>query len=124
MMKLRFFTLLPVCLPAYLLAACGQGTPAAGPEQGSAIACALAGAPGFSRTCTAQWQRTEAGETLVVRHPDGGFRRFALDGDGALTTADGAVEAGVAENGALLDVRVGDDRYRFPYPLRHDAPRP
>ena len=119
-MTARFFTVLSACL----LAACGQDAPSTAPEPDSAIACALAGAEGFSRGCTVEWGRADGRTILIVRHPDGGLRRFALDGDGTFSTADGAVEAGVAENGALLDVRVGDDRYRFPYPLRHDAPRP
>ena len=120
MMKVRFFTV----LLAGVLAACGQGGPSARPEPESAIACALAGAEGFARNCTVEPSRAEGRDILIVHHPDGGFRRFVLGADGTLATADGAVEAGVAENGALLDVRVGDDRYRFPYPLRHDAPRP
>jgi len=79
------------------------------------VFCALDGAEQFTSDCTLERSRAGEGEVLVVHHPDGGFRRFTLGRDPAgLVTADGADQARPAPNGALLDVRVGRDRYRFP----------
>ena len=106
----------PVALSG-LLATSACAPPAAehSPQPREHAFCALNGAEQFSGDCTVE--RSRAGEAiiLVVRHPDGGFRRFTLGRDGnGLVTADGADQAGVAANGTLLDVRVGRDRYRFP----------
>lgn len=79
------------------------------------VFCALDGAEQFTSDCTVERSRAEGGDILVVRHSDGGFRRFEIRRDSAgLVSADGADQAGVAPNGELLDVRVGKDRYRFP----------
>lgn len=104
------------------LAACSNHEPDAPPSGQAAedhqIACALAGSAQFTTGCRLERAVFDGKPYLVVRHPDGAFRRFAVDADGqGLTVADGAVEAGVAPNGPLLDVRVGEDRYRLPYPL-------
>jgi len=105
-----------VLLPL-LVAACSGGDENAGdplpPRE--RIFCSLNDAPEFTSDCTVERSEAEGRPVLVVRHPDGGFRRFELSRDNnGLITADGADEAGVAPNGTLLDVRVGKDRYRFP----------
>lgn len=100
-----------------LLASCSGPSPKDGEAAGKAerVFCAIGNAKEFSGDCTVERSRSEGRDILVVRHPDGGFRRFELSRDNnGLITADGADEAGVAPNGALLDVRVGEDRYRFP----------
>lgn len=84
-------------------------------EDPDAIVCALHGSDEFRRQCRVD--RAPEGDTLylVVRHPDGGFRRFEVLEDGrGLAAADGADEAQLAMEGGLLAVTVGDDRYRFP----------
>jgi hypothetical protein len=51
-----------------------------------------------------------AGDTLVIRHPDGGFRRLNVTD---LRAADGSDPAEVASNGTMVEVRVAGDRYRW-----------
>lgn len=62
---------------------------------------------------------------LVVRHPDGGFRRFEVVHDGrGVVAADGAHSAQIALRGGDVEVAVGTDRYRFPNAMRQaDAAR-
>lgn len=104
-----------VLLPL-LLAACSGDQPAGDPlPPRERVFCSLNDAPDFTADCTVERSQADGKPVLVVRHPDGGFRRFELSRDNnGLITADGADEAGVAPNGTLLDVRVGKDRYRFP----------
>jgi hypothetical protein len=121
-------------LSALLTAACSGGgddggaaaSPDAVAEQAAPdtrIFCALDGKEDFSRSCTVEESAAEGKLVLIVRHPDGAFRRFEVVTDGrGLVSADGADEAGVAPNGDLLDVRVGEDRYRFPYTPKKAAP--
>jgi len=101
---------------ALLLAACSGDQPAGDPlPPRERVFCSLAGAKDFTSDCTVERGEADGKPVLIVRHPDGGFRRFELSRDNnGLITADGADEAGVAPNGTLLDVRVGQDRYRFP----------
>lgn len=102
-----------VALATAALAACGGGHETAVP--GKWVECALAGAAGFEPVCT--MQRDDRGETrlLVIRHPDGGFRRFAIGVKGqGLVTADGFEAAEVALKNGLVEVQVGADRYRLP----------
>lgn len=104
-----------VVLPL-LLAACSGDQPEGDPlPPRERVFCSLNDASEFTSDCTVERSEAEGRAVLVVRHPDGGFRRFELSRDNnGLITADGADEAGVAPNGTLLDVRVGKDRYRFP----------
>ena len=98
--------------------------PAANRAGQSRIACALAGAKSFARDCAVE--RAPDGEALflVVRHPDGGFRRFEVLKDGrGLAAADGAHPARTAMAGELLEVTVEGDRYRFPVRQASDAAR-
>lgn len=95
------------------LAACSAEAPAPDPE--SLIECALAGAGSFARDCAVERSKEAGSEVLTVRHPDGGFRRFALTGDGrGLVSADGADRALVSPQASSIEVVVGTDRYRFP----------
>ncbi len=86
------------------------------------IACALGGATEFARNCAVERAEVEGAPILIVRHPDGGFRRFAVTDDGrGVAPADGAQDAAVALSGSLLEVTVGEDRYRFPVTVRDHA---
>jgi hypothetical protein len=46
------------------------------------IECALAGSLAFERSCTTEQIAGSDGKILVIRHPDGGFRRFDILTDG------------------------------------------
>jgi hypothetical protein len=104
------------------LAACSRGEQASGsaakeaamPEDNH-VRCALGGAKNFAPDCTREIAKGPDGETWIVRHPDGGFRRFVLIDNGArIATADGADEVQAERIGADLEVRVAGERYRFP----------
>jgi hypothetical protein len=111
---------LPVLL---LLAACGRADPA---DQAKAeaedhrIDCRIAGADQFERFCTIEYVENEAGRTLVVRKPDGGFRRLLVTGDGrGVAAADGAEPAQVtiiADD--RIEVAIGGDTFRLPATVR------
>lgn len=103
-----------------LLAACSQGategTAAAADEDfDDRIACAVAGAATFARACQVERTEVDGAPILVVRHPDGRFRRFEVMSDGTgLAAADGAQRAQVSLGEDGIEVTVGNDRYRFP----------
>lgn len=126
-------------LAASLLAACGTragdddasaggGDPlleaeAAAQQQREAngqIACAVGGEADFDAVCTVEQFQGEEGLILTLRHPDGGFRRLLVTGDGrGVVAADGAEPAIVtplAEN--RIEVSIADDRYRLPATVR------
>lgn len=104
-------------LAAPLAAACSS-EPDAPPrvaEGDERIACALGGAEAFTDACAIE--RSSVGDALflIVRHPDGGFRRFEVLRDGrGVASADGADTAETRLLDNLLEVKVGSDRYRFP----------
>ncbi len=102
-----------------LLAGCGR--PKGDPEpQMRKIDCALAGATDFAPRC----QVEQAGDMLIVHEPDGAFRRFRKVDDGrGVVAADGMEDAHVAwVADGVLEVTVGQDRFRFPAKLKPDAP--
>jgi hypothetical protein len=112
-------------LPLLLLAGCSgdadepgaSGLTEAGdvPPGAELIECAIGGAQGFERNCVVEQAKDGEATILVVRHPDGGFRRFEVLTDGrGLAVADGAVAAQTELIDGRLDVAVGSDRYRFP----------
>lgn len=113
-MSMRTFSL-TVLLMA--LAAC-KPAPEASPESvedDSRIACAVDGVDVFSQSCSVERSQQDGTLYLIVRHPDGAFRRFEVLKDGrGIAAADGAAQAEVALTGDMLDVTVGADRYRFP----------
>jgi hypothetical protein len=88
----------------------------------SAVPCALGGAKEFDADCPVE-RSIEGGKTvIVVRHPDGGFRRLIeLDGGKRFAAADGAQLAEHTANGKELEVTVADDHYLFPAPGAHAA---
>jgi hypothetical protein len=102
-----------------LLAGCSQA--ASSPDPDSLVECAIGGAADLTPACEVE-RRVDAGTLfLVVRHPDGSFRRFEVLQDGrGVATADGAETAQVELDGEAIAVAVGADRYRFPATI---APR-
>ncbi|HYE29147.1 MAG TPA: hypothetical protein VEA61_13085 [Allosphingosinicella sp.] len=103
----RLASLLP------LLAGCGGPAPDA---PGERIACAVDGATAFARVCTVERSPRVDGALLIVRGPNGGFRRLVASGDGAeIETADGVEAAEVTQLGnGLVEVEIGSDRYLLP----------
>lgn len=91
--------------------------------EGGRIECALAGSTSFVRTCTADRISGPSGQILVLRHPDGGFRRFQVLTDGrGLAPADGFDETHikVLDNGTI-ELSSGDDKYRLPARIKSDG---
>lgn len=79
------------------------------------IDCAIAGASTFSRRCVTEQLSSAEGSMLIIRHADGGFRRFNIVPGRGVETADGAEPAKVVVvNDGLIEVSVGNDRYRLP----------
>lgn len=118
---MRHVFLLATLLP---LAACGDSgadrTATGAPAGAERIACALQGAARFERVCTVERSVGPEGLVLTVRGPGGGFRRLLVTKDGrGVIAADGAEQARVSSVGArLIEVRVGNDRYRLPATVR------
>ena len=105
------------------LAACGDGAPASGVEgvaEADRIECALAGSTKYERVCATETMPGEKGKMLVVRHPDGGFRRFNILTDGrGLAPADGFDETAIKIlGGGMIEVSSGDDIYRLPADIK------
>ena len=88
------------------------------------VECALAGSTEFNRNCTTERVSGAEGQMLVVRHPDGGFRRFKILTDGrGLLPADGIdpdFKIKVLPNG-MIEVRSVDDTYRLPAAIKGEA---
>lgn len=88
------------------------------------IPCAVSGSGKLEPICAVERHVDANGLTLLVRHPDGGFRRFAVVSDGrGLEVADGAQVAVTRLEGDRLDVSVGADRYLFPATRKSHAPQ-
>ncbi|MDB5697290.1 MAG: hypothetical protein JWN69_94 [Alphaproteobacteria bacterium] len=113
----------PIIAVTVLLAACGDSkAPGSGATQPSAvkgegvIACATGDSRQWERACTIETMRGADGTTLVLRAPDGGFRRLVIARDGrGVVAADGAEQAVVTPAGeGLIEVAIGNDRYRLP----------
>ncbi|MFM2409381.1 MAG: hypothetical protein RL481_209 [Pseudomonadota bacterium] len=120
-----------------LLAACGSGNTdadlkAAEEQQAQdavaegKIECALAGSTEFNRNCTTERVSGPEGQLLVVRHADGGFRRFKILTDGrGLAPADGIdpdFKITVLAGG-MIEVRSVDDVYRLPAAIKGGTPK-
>jgi len=92
----------------------GVETPASEDDAATTIECALGGGA-LKKQCEVEQVRVGDKLMLVVRHPDGGFRRFEVLKDGhGLAVADGAEQVVSEVGDGSLDVTVGKDRYIFP----------
>ena len=106
-----------------LLAGCAQPSARAAQPGEELIDCALAGIKAFTKTCAVERTTVAGATTLVVHHPDGGFRRFDVSPDGGgISVADGAELARQQLAGGVLEVTLGDNRYRFAVTTTGDAP--
>lgn len=123
-------------LPLLLIAGCSSGEAAGeaasqGQETRAQLAtgrletieCALGGATHYTKNCIVERVRSDAGLSLTVRHPDGGFRRFDVLDDGrGLAVSDGAKQARIELADGEIELSVDSDHYRFPASFRsHDA---
>lgn len=125
-MSMRILSLFVVILA---LAACEptrEGSPGNYNEGSETrIACAVSGSGEFTESCEVERAKEKDVLFLVVRHPDGGIRRFEVLSDGrGLATADGADEALVTMLDNEIEVAVDGDRYRFPASQAEYAARP
>lgn len=84
------------------------------------VYCALDGAPNFRPDCQIEQTEGNNGVVLTMRHPDGGFRRLLVTGDGrGLIAADGAEPAVVNPiSEREIEVAIAFDRYRLPATVR------
>jgi hypothetical protein len=84
------------------------------------IECALAGAKDFTRVCETERIAGPAGQVLVIRHPNGGFRRFKVLTDGrGLAPAEGADATSIKIlNTGEIELASGDDLYRLPAQIK------
>ena len=113
------------------LALCGCGAPAPGeedqpaseapaeilpPEADARIECRIGNARQFERFCLVSFGESEAGRTITLRKPDGGFRRLLVTRDGrGVVAADGAEPASVSIIGdQRIEVTIGVDSFRLP----------
>ncbi|MDE2564028.1 MAG: hypothetical protein KGL48_17460 [Sphingomonadales bacterium] len=97
------------------LAACSRASDGPG-KDARTIDCALGGSAQFEKHCWVETDSANGRKVLVVRAPDGSFRRFIAvdDGRGAVP-ADGSEDATAQwVGGGKLQVTVGSDRYLFP----------
>ncbi len=88
--------------------------------QDGKIECALAGGKDYARTCETERITSATGTILVIRHPDGGFRRFKILTDGrGLAPAQGFDETKITlMNDGMIELSSGDDRYRLPAKIK------
>ncbi len=112
--------ILPLAALLALLAGCHRAAPsdrfAAADAEADRIPCAIGGATAFTPVCTIERIDGAEGLELMLRNPDGGFRRLLVTKDGrGVVAADGALPARVNVVGAgSIEVTVGTDRYRLP----------
>jgi hypothetical protein len=109
---------------ALVLGACSKAPSEAAPKVAAGdehIECALGPGMGFVRDCAIERSREGGLYKMIVRHPDGGFRRFEVGADNTIVASDGADTALVTLNGTLAEVTAGEDRYRIPLEARVPA---
>ena len=114
-MSMRIFSLALVLA----LAACEAPKSEAAP--GEIVACALDGADQFAQVCSVE----RNGAQVTVRRPDGGFRRLEIATDGGVNSLDGADPvAATALADRMVELKIGDDRYRLKPEEPANAPKP
>jgi hypothetical protein len=98
-----------------VLSGCGGPVQPQANADADEVVCAIGPGSEFRADCRAERVVVDGEEQLVVRHPDGSFRRFVVDTDGGgVTVADGADAATQELADGTLEVAVAGDRYRFP----------
>lgn len=120
-MSLRISSALAVLL---VTSACSQGeeVQAQAEEGADAIECAIGAGSDFGPDCLVERTTEGDAQVLIVRHANGGFRRFEQLPDGAgLAAYDGADVVTQKLDGNVLVIEVGGDRYRFPARAKDNA---
>lgn len=108
----------PVVAGALALVACsknenGDSAPAVIGDDDT-VRCLLPGMKAFEPVCRRETAQGPDGPIWILRHPDGGFRRFVLMDKGMrIAAADGTQEVSAKQRGPDLEVRVSNDRYLF-----------
>lgn len=117
-------------LAFFALSGCGSGDlnqAEKGADEKAALSgkieCALSGSSLFEKTCTTEQISGSGGDILVIRHPDGGFRRFDILTDGrGLAPADGFDETRInLIDDKMIEVSSGDDKYRLPAQIKGNS---
>ena len=94
--------------------ACSQQEPPPPPDPKApdTVLCRVGDATQMAPLC----RRENDGNRIVIRHPDGGFRRFVVVDDGrGIIAADGADPAKVEPlEKNIIRVTVGGDAYELP----------
>lgn len=106
-----------------VLAEAEERAAANSPDDGR-IECAVNGDTNFTRGCETERLSGEGETTLIIRHPDGGFRRFNVLTDGrGLEAADGSEKAKIeiVEAGKIR-ISVGSDIYIMPAKVKSNSP--
>ncbi len=100
-----------------LVAGCSDGETANGAAApDDRIDCRVGAAADFERSCTME---AADGGRLIVRKPDGGFRRLLRRTSDGFAAADGAEAAHVTRlRDGRFEVEIGGDRFRLPAPAR------
>lgn len=93
-----------------------QKVPAAPQAGGTLVPCATHGAKSYAEQCLLE----RGAQGLVLRHPDGGFRRFDVKGQ-RIVAADGADGVEMAVEDGQVALTVGSDSYLIPQALLADA---
>lgn len=89
--------------------------------KGDPIGCAIGPASALSDDCRLERVGRGASAQFIAHHPDGGFRRFVQASDGSgIIPADGADEAVSTVAGDVIEIALGQDRYRIPLALLKD----
>ena len=105
----------PALLLALALAACSPEREPAGAMAGEPVACAHGAGGDWVTTCRIERTVEQDRDLVIVRRTDGAFRRFVvIDGGRSVVAADGAARVSQRRLGSLLEVSLGDDRYRLP----------
>lgn len=97
-----------------ILTACDEqnALPPPDPKAPDTVPCRLGSAAAMAPLC----RRENEGDRIVIRHPDGGFRRVLVVDDGrGIVTADGADAAKVeVVDKSRIRVIVAGDAYELP----------
>lgn len=126
-MSMRISDPLLLLAAASALAGCSGNAPSE-PESltggdESRISCALGDETEFTEQCDSERVQNGDKRELVMRHPDGGFRRFEIVSDGrGLIAADGSEAAVVTPlSDGRIQLSIGGDRYHIPATVKPGA---